>query len=171
MKKSIFQSTLICISLALILCIQIKCQKQTEDLSPVVDIEAEKVNIQSVLDRWLQANRDKDIESYMKIFAPDEDIVNLGVSGERWIGWEALKERTMKSYEAIDKIDFSVRDRVIKVHASSKVAWVFLVLDINFIFQGEAISVEKVRLTGVLEKRDENWVVVQSHASIPAPEE
>ncbi len=170
MKKSIFQSALIYILLALVLCIHISCQKQSEDLSPAVDIEAEKASVQSVLDRWLQANRDKDIESYMKIFAPDEDIVNLGVSGERWIGWEALKERTMRSYDAIDKIDFSIRDRVIKVHASGKVAWFFLALDINFIFQGEAISVEKVRLTGVLEKRDENWVVVQSHASVPAPE-
>jgi uncharacterized protein (TIGR02246 family) len=170
MKKSIFQSTLVCIPLALILCIHINCQKQPEDPAPVVDIEAEKSNVQSVLDQWLQANRDQDIESYMKIFAPDEDIMNLGVSGERWIGWKALKERTMKSYEAIDKIDFSVRDRVIKVHGSGTVAWFFLVLDINFIFQGEAISVEKVRLTGVLDKRDENWVVVQSHASVPATE-
>ena len=170
MKKSIFKSTLICIPLALILCIHINCKQQPESLSPVADIEAEKVNVQSVLDQWLQANRDQDVESYMKIFAPDEDILNLGLGGDRWVGWKALKERTIEAYEAFDSLDFSVRDRVIQVHTSGQVAWFFLVLDLSFTAQGESINVENVRLTGVLEKREGRWVVVQSHASVPSPE-
>jgi hypothetical protein len=41
------------------------------------------------------------------------------------------------------------------------------VLDYNFIYMGEDMSFEGIRFTGVLEKKDGKWKLVQGHLSVP----
>ena len=135
-----------------------------------VDIEAEKARVQSVLEQWVQADETEDMEMVSKIFAHDTDMVTFGTNAaERWVGWEALKEAYQKLLESIEDIDISARDQVIKVHDSGKVAWFSLIEDLNFVAQGESVNME-MRVTGVLEKRDGNWVIVQAHFSVPVAE-
>jgi len=131
-----------------------------------VDIEAEKAKVQSVLDQYVQAFETEDMELMSKIFAHDEDMVAVGAGG-RWVGWEKWKEEFIEAFESFDDIDISVMNQVIKVHVSGNVAWFSEIEDWNFVAQGEADSLEGVRFTGVLEKRDGNWVIVQFHISIP----
>ena len=57
-------------------------------------------------------------------------------------------------------------EQVIKVHASGNAAWFSLVFDETCVAQGEPVSVEGVRGTGVLEKMNNNWVIVQAHFSV-----
>jgi hypothetical protein len=47
------------------------------------------------------------------------------------------------------------------------VAWFSEVLDYNFIYLGEGMSFEGIRFTGVLEKREGHWKMVQGHLSVP----
>ena len=48
------------------------------------------------------------------------------------------------------------------------VAWFSEVLDVKVVVAtGEAVELEGTRFTGVLEKRNGNWVLVQIHASVP----
>ena len=61
----------------------------------------------------------------------------------------------------------AVRDQVIRVHSSGAVAWFSEVGDWAVTLAGEAVSLEGMRLTGVLEKREGSWVLVQFHASVP----
>ena len=137
-----------------------------------VDLEAEKAQVQSVLDQWVQAVETEDIDLYMKTFAKDADMVTFGTAAaDRWVGWEPLREHATEVFQAFDDIDLSFRDIVIKVHASGKVAWFSLIFDETWVAQEEPGSLEGGRLTGVLEKRDGNWVVVQFHASMPVAEE
>jgi len=133
-----------------------------------VDIEAEKAKVQSVLDQLVQAWETEDMEMVSKIFAHDDDMVTFGTTAaDRFVGWEAYKEFYIEWFEAVENIDVSVRDQVIKVHASGKVAWFSEIMDWNLVAQDEPVSVEGMRFTGVLERRDGNWVIVQIHASVP----
>ena len=133
-----------------------------------VDTEAEKAKVKTVLDQYVQASKTEDMELVSKIMAHDADMVNFGTdAAERLVGWEALKEVMQKSFAATENSKLSVKDQAIKVHDSGKVAWFSEIFDCIVVSQGKEVKLEGLRFTGVLEKRNGNWVIVQSHLSVP----
>ena len=61
-----------------------------------------------------------------------------------------------------------VRDLRIHFSRSGDVAWYSATLDDVVEFDGKRGGAEDIRWTGVLEKRDGTWVIVQMHASLAA---
>jgi ketosteroid isomerase-like protein len=53
----------------------------------------------------------------------------------------------------------------LKIARCGEVAWFFCILDDINTYKGEPASWENARWTGVVEKRDGRWVVVQQHFS------
>ena len=53
------------------------------------------------------------------------------------------------------------------VHSSGEIAWVREIADWHVSVGGERIEVNDMRITGVLEKRDGAWLIVQMHVSVP----
>jgi len=159
------------IPLVILLCFTFSCQKQGEEVAeePVVDVEAEKAKVKSVLDKYIEAWKNEDLEIFSKIFAPDEDIVIfLADSPELFIGWETWKEKIQSYFEPIENIDVSFRDEFIKVHSSGDMAWLSCIEDANYVYKGEPVRVKGGRVTWVMEKRNGNWVIVHAHWSVPS---
>lgn len=61
-----------------------------------------------------------------------------------------------------------VRDLRIQLSRSGDVAWYNAILDDVIEWEGKRGGGEDIRWTGVLEKRDGKWVIVQMHASLAA---
>ena len=61
-----------------------------------------------------------------------------------------------------------VRDLKIFVSRSGDAAWFSATLDDFGEWDGEVMGAKDIRWTGVLEKRDGRWVIVQSHGSLAA---
>jgi hypothetical protein len=61
-----------------------------------------------------------------------------------------------------------VRDLRIQLSRSGDVAWYNAILDDVVEWEGKRGGGEDIRWTGVLEKRDGKWVIVQMHASLAA---
>lgn len=134
-----------------------------------VDMEAEKAKINTVLDQVIKALETKDMDLFSSLYAHDADMVSFGTdASERVVGWEALKALMKKQFAATDESKLSARDRTIKVNSSGKVAWFSEIIDWDIVSQGHEVKLEGLRGTGVLEKRNGKWVVVQVHYSIPA---
>jgi len=107
------------------------------------------------------------MELFSKIFAHDDDMVLFGTdAAERWVGWEPFKESMQKQFDSFDNTHSTIRELVIKVHNSGEVAWISCLMDAKGEAMGEPFSIEGARVTGVMEKRNGNWVFVQSHASM-----
>ena len=133
-----------------------------------VDLETEKAKVKSVVDQFEQAWETEDMELFSRIMAHDADMVNYGTDAtEHFVGWEALKESVQKMFLSFENIKLTVKDQVIKVHASGNVAWFSEVADWDLVVEGKPVRSEGQRLTGVLEKRNGNWVFVQFHNSVP----
>ena len=133
-----------------------------------VDLEAEKAKVKAVIDQNIQMLVPEDIELASKIYAHDNDMVFYGTdTAESMVGWEAIKETMQKQFAGSETKKVSVRDEVIKVHDSGKVAWFSGILDWDVIADGQAVKLEGVRATAVFEKRNGNWVFVQAHLSVP----
>lgn len=148
------------VSIALLL----SCTPQVEQ----ANLAAEKTAVKEVIDKMAQAMETEDMEMFSNIVAHDSDMVNFGTdAAERWVGWDALKASMEQQITAFDSSKISTRDQVIKVHSSGKVAWFSELMDWNMKAQGQQVDLKGLRLTGVLEKRNGKWVLVQMHFSVP----
>jgi ketosteroid isomerase-like protein len=74
-----------------------------------------------------------------------------------------------KYFAAVDRIEISLQERNVKFHKPGDVAWFAQVLRWTETEGGKTYTMDGLRITGVLEKRDRGWVIVQLHASGPPP--
>ena len=133
-----------------------------------IDLEAEKAKVKSVVDQFTQVWETEDMELFSRIMAHDTDMINYGSDApELFVGWEPLKEAVRKMLPSFENVKITVKDQVIKVHPSGKVAWFSQIWDWDLVVEGKPVHSEGQRLTGVLEKRNSNWVFVQFHNSVP----
>ena len=133
-----------------------------------VDIEKDTDDIKSVLNQFNKVFETEDIQLLSEITAHDEDMVSFGTDAvERWVGWESFKEAIQKQFDTLENTKISAKDQVLKISQSIDVAWFSYIMDAQAELQGDQINLEGIRVTGVLEKRDSKWVIVQSHFSVP----
>jgi ketosteroid isomerase-like protein len=70
-------------------------------------------------------------------------------------------------HEAFQAVRYEIRELDVQLSRSGDVAWYHARLDDYNTWQGQPANWEDVRWTGVLEKRDGDWVIVQMHFSSP----
>jgi len=133
-----------------------------------IDVEVEKVNVKKVVDQFTQIWETMDLDLFLNTIAQDTDMVNFGTdAAERWVGFENLKEAVSQQFAVFDEGKVDIRDQVIKISDTGVTAWFSEITDWYLVVQGEAVSMKDCRITGILEKRDDNWVIVQFHTSLP----
>jgi hypothetical protein len=102
--------------------------------------------------------------------AQDEDLFYFWTgSTHTVVGWN----QHLKTFETFmdprfKAIRTEVRDLRIHLSHSGDVAWYSAMLDDVVEWEGKRGGGEDIRWTGVLEKRNGNWVIVQMHASLAA---
>lgn len=129
---------------------------------------AEYEKVKAVIDRFGRMWEDEDMEAFANIVAQDADIIIVGTdSAEVWQGYEAYRDARQRQYESFENVEFNVYDQQIRMSEGGTVAWFSETFDLVTIAQGNPVSLEGIRLTGVLEKRRGYWRIVQLHNSVP----
>jgi uncharacterized protein (TIGR02246 family) len=163
MKKCIGAS-IIAILLIALLCIVLSCQQPP--ITPNSELEKDKV--QAVIDNYLRAQETKDMQLFSEVFAHDEDMVIIGTDTAEYLtGWQQVQMTFSQIFDSMDQIDIQVSDQSIKISQSGDVAWYSDIEDFSFVSQGQTSNFNGWRVTGVLEKRSGNWLIVQVHTSVP----
>lgn len=158
--------SVILVGLILIACQPVKNNKE------VIDLEKEKDKVALVLEKYVLANEKQDIDLVREIWASSPDIVVIGTnSDEKIIGWEAIKGVLQRQFDSFEDTYISVHDQVIEMNETGNTAWFSEILNYNYIYQGDAVQYEGLRFTGVLERSNGEWFIVQSHMSIPGSPE
>ncbi len=117
------------------------------------------------LQGFFDAYAKRDLNGVLAFWAPDPDVVMIG-SGkdEKTMGINQFPKVIMRDWSQSDKATAKFKD--ITVSATGSVAW--FAADITFSVQ---TGVEKFefsgRITGVMEKRDGEWLLAQMHFSVP----
>jgi hypothetical protein len=142
---------------------------QSDDASRITfDARIEKEKIAHVLEKYVIANEDQKIEIIREIWAPFPDIVVIGTDvGEKLVGWPTIKRAYERQFASFEETLISVHDQTIKLNETGNTAWFSQILNYNYIYQGRKFQHEGLRFTGVLVKHNGDWVLVQSHISIP----
>lgn len=155
---------LLYLSLILVLATGCECDKEKSK----VNLEEERKSVALVLDKYVLANESQEIDLVKEIWAPEEDIVVFGTeSDEKLVGWGQIRDAVQHQFNTFEDTYISVRDQIIEVNETGNTAWFSEVINYNYIENGEAKSFEGIRFTGVLEKCDGSWKIVQSHLSVP----
>ncbi|MBU1011977.1 MAG: nuclear transport factor 2 family protein [Bacteroidetes bacterium] len=152
------------ISLLLVMLFAYSCN----NLTPTVEINksAEIGLIEKAIHGAIGWAKDKDFELLYGIIANDSNYLEVGPGVRITLGFNEFKKaETFWGSPDFKAISYEIRDLKISVSQSGTVAWYYCVLDDVNEWKGQPASWMNARWTGVLEKRDGRWVIVQMHFS------
>jgi hypothetical protein len=133
-----------------------------------VDLETELNEVVKVLDNFNKAHEERNLELLMTCFSDKSDIIILGTDeNELYVDKISMGKSQKRAYETFKTIKLSIRDKVLKMCQDGNQAWFYMKVnwyvesgDNQYIFDG-------IRTTGVLEKENNKWKIVQLHTSMP----
>jgi hypothetical protein len=128
--------------------------------------EEEKQKIAQVIHTVIGWAKDKNLDLLFSAIASDEDYISV-TPGRRVIkSFEDVKQNVPFWMSPDFKyVRHELKDLEIKFARCGEVAWFYCILDDINTYRGEPASWVNARWTGVVEKRDGRWVVVQQHFS------
>jgi len=125
-----------------------------------------ETEVMAVMNQVKEAFNKRDLDSIPVLFAPDPDVVFYGTGAdEKGIGQAGIKAEWGRAFAQSDEA--TIQFGWYSVSAAGSVAWVASDCIIRAKVSGQEISFP-IRFTTVLEQRNGRWLVVQSHASMPA---
>jgi ketosteroid isomerase-like protein len=136
---------------------------------PAQDRESDKTTIARVISDSIRWALNKDRVLQESTMAHDEDLFVVWTGPQPAVhGWS----RYVKLFDTWMDPRFKatvteIRDLRIHLSRSGEVAWYSASLDDLGEWDGKPVGARNIRWTGVLEKRDGKWVIVQMHGSVP----
>jgi ketosteroid isomerase-like protein len=146
------------------------CLLQSQLLSQIPNqinnSEAEKQLVEKAIHNCIGWAMDKDISLLYNTIANDSNFIEVHPNDRIVYGFEDFKkaEKFWMSPE-FKAVRYEITDLKINFSNSGDVAWFFCMLDDLNEWKGQPANWENTRWTGVLEKRDGKWVIVQQHFS------
>ena len=121
---------------------------------------------EAVVREAVLANERRDLEGMARLFLKDPDIVSYGIMGLKFVGWAQLEPVLHTEFQSVPRLEIVIKE--LKVWTRGDVAWFSMELDYTRILpgpQGETRMLLELRETGVLEKRDGQWLFHSWHES------
>jgi ketosteroid isomerase-like protein len=144
------------------------CWSLTQAQQPP-DRAAEREEIAQTISSCIGWAKDKNLELLYSVIANDEDYISVS-PGKRIVKrFEDVKQNVPFWMSPDFKyVRHELKDLEITFAKCGEVAWFYCVLDDINTYKGEPASWENARWTGVVEKREGRWVIVQQHFSFPS---
>ncbi len=137
----------------------------TEEPNPLSrDSEAEVVK--SVIHKSIGWAGDKDFKLLYSIIANDSDYLEVDPDSRVIRGFSEFKKNEIFwASPDFKAVSYDIRDLKIKLSETGDVAWFYCTLDDINEWKGKPACWMNTRWTGVLEKRNSKWIMVQQHFS------
>ncbi len=122
-----------------------------------------------LLEKYVQAYHEKDLDGILKLFTDRDDLVLIGTGYDEWIkGYEEIRSGFERDFKQADNI--RVKFRKVTVSSSDNVAWLSAHMTMDTRVDGRDIYLPG-RLTAVALKIDGEWLFTQLHYSLPSVEQ
>jgi ketosteroid isomerase-like protein len=129
-------------------------------------LAADDHNAEAVLRALVRANAEKDVNTLSRLMAHDADITSYSIGGRKYVGWPAFERDMQEEFHSAHTIEIPIRE--LKVWTKGDLAWYAMELDyIRTVVQGNESqrALLPLRETGVLERRNGQWVLLSWHES------
>lgn len=133
------------------------------------DRDAEIAVIAETISSCIGWFENKDFDLLFGIVRQDSTYLSVHPTDRVIRGFEEFRENSEVFRDPeFTYVRHELRELTINLSESGDVAWFYCILDDINQWHGEPANWENARWTGVLEKRDDNWVIVQQHFSFAA---
>ncbi|EID73880.1 nuclear transport factor 2 family protein [Imtechella halotolerans] len=136
--------------------------------TPSIDTEMEQSKVVDAVHTLYTSFEEKNMTLMSEVMAHDDNMRCFGTDiSEVHRSWSQWKQSHMAQFSSFDKAEIKSKDLEVYLSKAGNVAWFSDITDWTLIIQSEPIQMSDIRITGVLEKRDTVWRIVQIHASVP----
>lgn len=137
-------------------------EKEKKNKTNADDLELIKSSINSSIG-WAKT---KDFGLLYSVIANDSNYLEVDPNPGIIKGFDRFrKNESFWGSPDFKAVSYEIRDLTINLSQKGEVAWFYCVLDDVNEWKGQPASWMNTRWTGVLEKRDGKWVIVQMHFS------
>ena len=153
---------LLCVIYAIIIFLLSFC----DQYNSVVSREAEIQEITKTIDACIGWFKNKDFDLLFSVITNDSNYISVHPTNRVVKGFAQFQENS-QIYRNPDfkYVRHEIKDLTINLSRSGNVAWFYCILDDMNTWKGQPANWENTRWTGVLEKRDGHWVIMQQHFS------
>jgi ketosteroid isomerase-like protein len=119
----------------------------------------------AVFDRFREAYELRDAKALLSVVAPDPDVVMFGTGAdEKRIGPAEILAQAERDWAQSEATYLDIGWH--SISAAGSVAWLAADVAFRVRFAGQEMTLPG-RLTAVFEQRSSEWLLVQSHFSLP----
>ena len=128
---------------------------------------ADNAELESTVRALVRANAEKDLPAMSKLMAHDADITSYSIGGRKYVGWSDLERDIKEEFANVAALDLPISE--LKVWSKGDIGWYTMELDyVRVLGQGldQQRAALPLRETGVLERRNGQWVLLSWHESL-----
>ena len=127
---------------------------------------ADSTDPEATIRSLIRANAEKDLATLSRLMAHDADITSYTIGGRKYVGWPEFEREMREEFDSVQKLEIPIQE--LKVWTKGDLAWFTMELDyIRFV--GESTNPKRtvlpLRETGVLERRQGQWMLLSWHES------
>ena len=129
-------------------------------------LAAEPASPEDTVRALVQANASKDMATLARLMAHDTDSVGYTIGGRRYVGWPAFEREMLEEFRTVTRLEIPII--ALTVWTRGEVAWFAMELDyIRYVGtrSEQRRMLLPLRETGVLERRDGQWLLTAWHES------
>jgi ketosteroid isomerase-like protein len=133
-----------------------------EAMSGTVD----NTDLEATVRALVRANSEKDFPAMSKLMAHDADIVSYSIGGRKYVGWPDLERDIKAEFESATALDLRISE--LNVWSKGDIGWYTMELAYGRILghgPDQQRTVLPLRETGVLERRNGQWILLSWHES------
>jgi len=132
-----------------------------------MSVAADDTGLETTIRALVRANAEKDLPTMSRLMAHDADITSYTIGGRKYVGWPDLERDIKEEFAKVAALDLPISE--LKVWSKGDIGWYTMELDyVRILGQGpdQQRAVLPLRETGVLERRNGQWVLLSWHESL-----
>jgi len=135
-------------------------------VSPPRAFASDPQDPETVVRTLIRANVEKDMATLSRLMAHDADMTSYSVGGRKYVGWPDFEREMREEFSNVKKFEIPIRE--LNVRTKGDIAWFTMEVDyIRYVSEGNDTKrmLLPLRETGVLERRNGQWVLLSFHES------
>lgn len=166
--NSMFNTTNKLRFLTLVFVMMIGCGKQSDNNEDRPELK-DRYEVFNTINSCIGWFENKDFDLLYSVVSHDSSYISVHPSDKVIRGFQEFETNCMIFRNPEFKYNrHEIKDVSINFSSSGDVAWFYCILDDINTWRSQPVCWKNTRWTGVLEKRNGNWVIVQQHFSFAA---
>ena len=135
-------------------------------VSPVISGTTDITELETTVRALVRANAEKDFPAMSQLMAHDADIISYSIGGRKYLGWPELERDIQEEFAKASALDLPISE--LKVWSKGDIGWYTMELDYVRVFgkgPDQQRTILPLRETGVLERRNGQWILLSWHES------